>query len=228
VTNYGSNTLSIFVGNGNGTFGPQSTITCGSRPTVAELADLNGDSKLDLLVTDDNDNLLSILLGNGNGTFGARTTKAAQTQPQYIAIGDFNGDGAPDVATANNGSGKDSIFIANTSTSTTTTTTASQVLSIATQDYATDMLATLDSVIARLNSYRATMGAFASRLDFATSVNANTIENISTARSEIMDVDLVAETSEFARLQILQKAGIAVLGQANLSANLALTLLAKL
>jgi flagellin len=54
---------------------------------------------------------------------------------------------------------------------------------------------------------------------------AITIENTSAAESRIRDVDFAIETAELTRNQVLQQAGVSVLGQANLSAQSALSLL---
>ena len=49
--------------------------------------------------------------------------------------------------------------------------------------------------------------------------------NMSAANSRIRDVDVANETAQLTRYQILEQAGIAVLAQANVSAQVALTLL---
>ena len=49
--------------------------------------------------------------------------------------------------------------------------------------------------------------------------------NTSDAESRIRDVDFAVETAELTRNQVLQQAGISILGQANLSAQSALSLL---
>ncbi len=71
----------------------------GSLPVVVTLADLNGDSKLDLAVLNVGVNLVggsvSILLGNGDGTFQAAKNFAVTAQS--VAIADVNGDGKPDL-----------------------------------------------------------------------------------------------------------------------------------
>jgi flagellin len=51
------------------------------------------------------------------------------------------------------------------------------------------------------------------------------VENLSDARSRIMDTDIAAETSNMAKNNILQNAGIAVLAQANAAPNAAMKLL---
>ena len=52
-----------------------------------------------------------------------------------------------------------------------------------------------------------------------------TIENYSAANSQIKDVDVAAESAEFAKAQVLQQAGVAMLAQANALPQLALRLL---
>ena len=62
------------------------------------VADVNGDSKQDLLILSDSG--LFVSLGNGLGGFGPVTEYDAGVGSQVIAVGDFNGDGQPDVATS--------------------------------------------------------------------------------------------------------------------------------
>lgn len=94
-------TVSVLLGNGNGTFQPAVTYGSGgqfSSPVV--VADLKRDGKMDLVVA--NEDSISVLRGNGNGTFQTATVTA--TPPELdsgdgsLAIRDFNGDGRLDVA----------------------------------------------------------------------------------------------------------------------------------
>jgi hypothetical protein len=50
VVNQGSNTVSIVLGNGNGTFQPKTDYATGTGPTGAAVGDSNGDGKLDIAV----------------------------------------------------------------------------------------------------------------------------------------------------------------------------------
>ena len=77
VANLGSNTVSVLLGNGNGTFQAQNTFATGSRPYAVALGDVNGDGKPDIVVPNYLSNTVSVLLGNGNGTFQAQQTFAA-------------------------------------------------------------------------------------------------------------------------------------------------------
>jgi flagellin len=227
-----SNQISIYMGNGNGTFTARTTKSTGTYPQGLAGQDLNGDGFLDVITTDENSSVISLFFGNGNGTFTNRTTLSASSSCDEIIFSDVNGDSVPDMILNDFSSGDNtiSIYLANSSTVTTTTTSSSTQISfdISSQSHAQDILAVLDTGLAYINSCRSNIGALQSRLDFASSVNENTIENVSAARSQIMDTDMAAETAEFARLQILQKAGIAVLGQANFATQLSLKLLETL
>ncbi|MDB5037010.1 MAG: flagellin domain protein, partial [Bacteriovoracaceae bacterium] len=93
------------------------------------------------------------------------------------------------------------------------------------QNSASNALSVLDATLTQLNGLRSGIGATQSRLDSTINSLGVTLENISSAKSQIKDTDVAAETAELTRAQILQQAGVAVLGQANASSQTALTLL---
>jgi hypothetical protein len=95
VANNFDSSLSVLLGNGNGTFKPQTLIALDGRPVAVVVGDFNGDGILDVaaLTTD-----VVVLLGNGDGTFRAGGIFAAGTQPSSLAIADFNHDGKLDLA----------------------------------------------------------------------------------------------------------------------------------
>lgn len=96
---------------------------------------------------------------------------------------------------------------------------------VASRDDARDSLEDVDQAIAKVNEFRATLGATQNRLHSASNNLAISIENLSDARSRIADTDIAQEASELAKNTILQNAGIAVLAQANSSPSNALKLL---
>jgi FG-GAP-like repeat/Abnormal spindle-like microcephaly-assoc'd, ASPM-SPD-2-Hydin len=81
----------------------QLTLTAGKQPSSITTADLNGDGRLDLIVTNQTDNTISVFLGNPDGTFGAAVNYPAGFDPVAVITADFNGDGFPDVAVASSG-----------------------------------------------------------------------------------------------------------------------------
>lgn len=116
VTNQVSNNVSILLGNGNGTFNPQTLISVGSNPYSIVAAKFNSDNNFDLAVVNSFNNNVSVLLGNGNGTFSAPANFFVGATPISIDAADFNGDGKQDLAVANFGgffAGSVSILLGN-------------------------------------------------------------------------------------------------------------------
>jgi len=87
---------------GGVSFSGSSNLVGTSTPQFVAIADLNGDSKLDLVVTNFTSvNSVSVLLGDGTGNFGAPASFGIVSPPRSVAVGDFNGDNRLDVAVAN-------------------------------------------------------------------------------------------------------------------------------
>ena len=101
-SNSGGTTLTILLGNGDGTFTATPTSpTVGLYPDSIVAADFNGDGIPDLAVTSVDNETVTILLGKGDGTFTASPSLGTITTPQSVTTGDFNGDGIPDLAVVN-------------------------------------------------------------------------------------------------------------------------------
>ena len=97
----GPGTVSVLLGNGDGTFQPQSIYAVGNGPDSIVAGDFTGDGRIDLAVANEYANTVSVLLGNGDGTFQPQVTYAVGSEPDAIAAGDFTGDGRTDLAVAN-------------------------------------------------------------------------------------------------------------------------------
>ncbi len=113
VAEGGSNGVSIYLGNGNGTLQKPVHYVTGTNPTSVASADFNKDGKLDLAVTNPFDNNVSILLGNGSGTFPSFETYATGNHPASVATADFDGDGNLDLAIVNANDSSVSIMLGN-------------------------------------------------------------------------------------------------------------------
>lgn len=87
--------------------------------------------------------------------------------------------------------------------------------SVTTESNASSATAALSNAIDDLQTYRATIGASQNRLEFASANIATATENNEAARSQLMDLDVAAEMSNFASKQILVQAGLSMLAQAN-------------
>lgn len=96
-----SSAVSIWLGNGDGSFQSPTDYRTGKRPLVVTFADFNGDQFLDLLVMNGEMDTFTIFLGNGNGTFQAGKESGADTGPVYGLGRDIDGDGRMDVAIVN-------------------------------------------------------------------------------------------------------------------------------
>ena len=94
-----------------------------------------------------------------------------------------------------------------------------------TSETATSAMSIIDTAIARVDSYRGTLGAVANRLDHTVSNLMNRVENQSAANSRILDADYAVESANLAKAQVLQQAGTAMLAQANASGQGVLSLL---
>ncbi len=77
------------------------------------------------------------------------------------------------------------------------------------------MVTALDTAISIISTDRGTYAAASNRLDHAIANMQNVAINLSTAKGRIEDADFAAETSNLARVQVLQQAGMAMLAQAN-------------
>jgi len=98
-------------------------------------------------------------------------------------------------------------------------------VSLASKDSALSSMGNLDEAIKKINENRSELGALQNRLHSTSNTLGIAVENLSDARSRIMDTDIAAETSNLAKNNILQNAGIAVLAQANAAPNAAMKLL---
>jgi hypothetical protein len=107
------NDVSIFIGNGDGTFQPAVNYAAGTGPAVAAVGDFNGDGILDLAVADRLGSNISVLLGNGDGTFQAAMSMATGHAPVGLAVADVNGDGKADLVVCAFSSNAVDIFLGN-------------------------------------------------------------------------------------------------------------------
>ena len=78
--------ISVFLGNGDGTFSLKTACRCRPMPILGRLvADLNGDGNLDIVSSNNNETYLSVYLGNGDGTFAPAVFYGANVFPLKIA-----------------------------------------------------------------------------------------------------------------------------------------------
>lgn len=97
--------------------------------------------------------------------------------------------------------------------------------SLASKEQAQQSLSIVDSAMTSVNAMRANFGAMQNRLNSTIANLAVSHENLSAANSRIRDADIAEETAELTRHNIMLNAGVAALGQANSSQQVALKLL---
>ena len=93
------------------------------------------------------------------------------------------------------------------------------------QTDAMNAIASLDAAISAVSKARSALGAVSNRLSDEINNLAISQENISSARSRIMDVDMASEMTNLSREQILTQSGTAMLAQANAAPQSVLSLL---
>jgi hypothetical protein len=100
VSNSSSGTVSVLLGNGDGTFQDAVNSSAGGYPGSLRVGDFDGDLVLDLVTVGYTG--LSVLSGNGDGTFQAPSYIELGSYVSSVAVGDFDGDGKMDVGATTN------------------------------------------------------------------------------------------------------------------------------
>ena len=120
VTNFTDNTLSLFLGNGDGTFkqatgSPFALPATATGPIAMTSADFNSDGNLDLAIVNRTTNNVVVLLGNGNATFSLANGSpfAVGNMPVAISTGDLNSDSHPDLVVVNQSDNTISVLLGN-------------------------------------------------------------------------------------------------------------------
>jgi hypothetical protein len=121
VANSGLDNIGVLLNTGTGTFAAQVTYSTGasSSPYSVAAVDVNGDSKPDIIVANNNANNVGVLLNTGIGTFATQVTYStgASSSPYSVVAADVNGDGKPDIIVANNNANNVGVLL-NTGTGT--------------------------------------------------------------------------------------------------------------
>jgi type II secretory pathway component GspD/PulD (secretin) len=115
VANQKDGTISILLGNGDGTFQAQTVIplpgvtlrttTTATKPSALATGDFNDDGNMDIAVTDMANGRVLVLLGRGDGTFQTPVAYPTGSNPVALVAQDYDNDGQPDLAIVNQGDG---------------------------------------------------------------------------------------------------------------------------
>ncbi len=98
-------------------------------------------------------------------------------------------------------------------------------ISVSTSKDSNQAIIAIDKALAQVSENRSYIGAMTNRLTSTVNNLQAVSENLSAANSRIIDADFAIETAALTKAQILQQAGIAILAQANMRPQIALSLL---
>jgi len=169
------------------------------------------------------DQMTSLAIEAQNGTISS--SQAADYNSEFAALGayitstatqTFNGvslfSGTSLAVTIDGAGDTFSLGTVDLTSSVYTSATSAQLLSTT---YAAAALTALTGAIAQLGTDRATIGANEERLNFTNQELSVLSTNLTSANSQISDVDVATESTNFAKYQILVQSGTAMLAQAN-------------
>ncbi len=118
VVNLSSDSVSVFLGNGAGSFGTAINfpLGVGTGPVDIAASDVNGDGNVDIVTANGNSSNVSVLLGDGVGGFTQPVGSpfaSGGTTSQGIALGEVTGDAFVDVVVVNSASNNISVLAGN-------------------------------------------------------------------------------------------------------------------
>lgn len=102
---------------------------------------------------------------------------------------------------------------------------ATEIIADDESDHLLDDLSTIDAAIKAVSEARSQVGAYTSAMEYQGENIDTQIENLTAARSSIVDVDIAEAQSNFTNAQVLTEAATAALAQANQLKTSLLTLL---
>jgi flagellin len=153
-----------------------------------------------------------------DGTTTANDSTVVGGEVTFSASDSFNI--TSDIAAADG-----SLFSTAAGASNTSTLNSIADVDITTVDGAADAIQAIDGALGQIDTFRGELGAVQNRFESTIANLQNVSENLSSARSRILDADIAQETSSMTKQNILQQAGVSILAQANQAPQLALSLL---
>ncbi len=147
---------------------------------------------------------------------GGATAEAAQTDSTVVGgTVTFKATGGSFSISSNITAASGGLFTGVANESQASTLSSVSQIDIGTQQGSQDAISIVDGALAQIDGSRSSLGAIQNRFVSTISNLSIASENLSAARSRILDADFAAETAELTRTQILQQAGTAILAQAN-------------
>jgi flagellin len=159
----------------------------------------------------------------GSTVGGVQLTETAATDSVTVG-GQVNLSSSDAFSVTTQAAAAGSVFATAAGSSVSALSSVSQI-DVSTQTGSNSALVVIDKALAGIADSRAGLGAVQNRLESTIANLQSVSENVSAARSRVLDADFAAETANMTRNQILQQAGTAMLAQANSAPNSVLSLL---
>lgn len=220
----GTDSVEAHFANEDGTFQSAYSLTVtDTNVRDVVLGDTNGDGLLDIMAVGSSGTVDIWYTGldgsiSGTGSFDSTATQSFT----HISFGDMDQDGVSDIVVnpVLNFPGAARLMLGGTQE---TATVA--YLDLTGPNTAKDAMDSIDAVLERLAREKGLIGAGRSRLESTLATLGAASLNFEAAKSRIQDADVAQEAASLVLSQIRQQASAAVLSQANLLPNLALSLL---
>ncbi len=177
------------------------------------------------------DNLLHSTSGETmdlTGNVSDATTLGAATDTDSSTVGgvvEFSSSGSFNVTSSVTAAAGSVFSATNAGDANTSTLSSIENVDITTVSGAADAIKAIDGALMQIDNNRGELGAVQNRFESTIANLSNVSENLSAARSRILDADIAQETSAMTKNNILQQAGVSILAQANQAPQLALSLL---
>lgn len=200
------------------------TATMGETNAQIVLTDADGD---DIGITDFADisgtSTLTVTGLRGDGTATTETATVTDTNNDTFVTGEVSFTSTKAFSVTSVAGAADTAFFTSATNSSTLESVAEIDLSSA--QGASDAIKVIDVALQKISQARSDLGAVSNRLDSTIANLTNISTSVQAARSNIMDADFAAESTNLARGQILSQAATAMLAQANASQQNVLSLL---
>ncbi|MDJ0624007.1 MAG: flagellin domain-containing protein [Desulfocapsaceae bacterium] len=155
-----------------------------------------------------------------------RIAETTSFNGKVLLSGGFSGAGNEAVFQVGANAGQTiSVNIAAADTATLGSGTNISATGVSSRAAAGSAISLVDAAIGQIDTIRGDLGAVQNRFESTIANLSNVSENLSAARSRILDADIAQETSNMTKQNILQQAGVSILAQANQAPQLALSLL---
>jgi len=162
------------------------------------------------------------------GSVGNAETLGAATDTDSSTVGgvvDISSSGTFNVTSSVTAAAGSVFSATNAGDANTSTLSSIDKVDITTVSGSADAIKAIDGALMQLDNSRGELGAVQNRFESTIANLSNVAENLSAARSRILDADIAQETSAMTKNNILQQAGVSILAQANQAPQLALSLL---